>query len=192
MPRWSNHTGAVQRVAVIGNSGAGKTTLATALSERRNLPRLELDALYHQADWSPLDADTFRERVRDFCDGDSWVTDGNHSAVTPIIWARADTVVWLDYPRWRTTWRVLQRSIRRAARGIELWNGNHESWRNLLSLDRERNVVLSSITAHRAKREQYGRAMDDGTFGSARVLRFTTPRQCAVWLTTVEEDHHGH
>jgi adenylate kinase family enzyme len=181
----------VERVCVIGNSGSGKTTLARALAARLDLERLELDALYHQANWTPLPDDEFRTRVTAFCAAPRWVTDGNYKAVAPIIWSYADTILWLDYPRWRTTWRVLRRSVRRATLRRELWNGNVESWRNLLSRDRKRNVVLWSFTAHAAKREQYGRAAADGTWANTTVHRFRRPRDTDRWLAQLTEEHHG-
>jgi adenylate kinase family enzyme len=55
----------VDRIAVHGASGSGKPTLATTLSERLDLPRTELDSLYHQAGWTPRPVDGNHRRVRD-------------------------------------------------------------------------------------------------------------------------------
>jgi cytidylate kinase len=48
------------RACVIGCSGAGKTTFGKRLAARLACPFVELDAIYHQAYWTPLDDDAFR------------------------------------------------------------------------------------------------------------------------------------
>ena len=89
--------GGMQRVSVVGTSGAGKTTFARALAARLAVPHIELDAIFHQEDWTPLDDDEFVRRVDAATDGDAWVADGNYRMVSMDgpVWARADTVVWL-------------------------------------------------------------------------------------------------
>jgi len=85
----------VQRVSVVGTSGSGKSTLARELARRLGASWLELDSVYHLADWTPLDAAEFRARVAAVAAGERWVIDGNYSTVRDLVWARADTVVWL-------------------------------------------------------------------------------------------------
>ena len=48
---------------MVGNSGSGKTSLAAALADRLGIPHLELDSVFHQPGWRPLDGDEFRDRV---------------------------------------------------------------------------------------------------------------------------------
>src|SRR6266487_678787 len=71
----------VQRISVVGNSGSGKTTLAGSLATALGVPRLELDSVFHQPGWQPLDSEEFRRTVSAFASGEAWVTDGNYSAV---------------------------------------------------------------------------------------------------------------
>src|ERR1700689_4990821 len=101
---------AVRRVSVVGTSGVGKSTFASLLARGLEGPFLELDSVFHQAEWVPLDTALFRTRVADFAAGERWVIDGNYSKVRDIVWARADTVVWLDLPRRggmrRVVWRA--------------------------------------------------------------------------------------
>ena len=121
----------MERISIIGTSGSGKTTLARRLAHDLDLPHLELDAVFHQPDWTPLDDDEFREQVQAFCTADRWVVCGKYAVVRPIVFARADTIICLDHNRVRQTLRVARRTLRRAIRREELWNGNRESLTNL-------------------------------------------------------------
>ena len=101
----------MRRVSIVGNSGSGKTTLARALAERLDVDCVELDAMYHQAGWTPLPSDQFRARLTEIAAADRWVIDGNYSAVQDLVWARADTVVWLDLPKPIVMWQVVRRTL---------------------------------------------------------------------------------
>src|SRR5262244_3847673 len=87
----------LRRVSVVGTSGSGKSTLGAALAARIGADYLELDSVFHQPGWVPLPREQFRERVAAAVAGERWVIDGNYtSQVKDLIWARADTVVWVD------------------------------------------------------------------------------------------------
>ena len=129
------------RVCVHGIAGAGKTTLAACLADARGCARLELDGLYHQAGWRPIEEATLRAEVGAFVAGDAWVVDGNYRAVRDLLWARATAIVVLDPPRRVVMARVGRRTFARLLTRRELWNGNREQWRDLLSRSPERNIV---------------------------------------------------
>ena len=123
-------TGAMERVSVVGCSGAGKTTLGRRLAGILDVPFVELDGLVHQPGWTSCPRTSSAAEVRRSCAGDRWVVDGNyHSMVQDLVWDRADTVVWLDLPRWRVTGRVVSRTLRRVVTRQELWKGNREQLR---------------------------------------------------------------
>lgn len=86
-----------RRISVVGTSGSGKTTLARQISQQLAIPHIELDAIYHQPNWTETPLEIFRQRVEESLNSESWVVDGNYSKVRDIVWSRADTVVWLDY-----------------------------------------------------------------------------------------------
>lgn len=86
------------RVVVVGNSGSGKTTLAGQLAHRFGVPHVEFDAIRHGPNWVETPDDTFREILADALSGDSWVADGNYSIARDLVWPRATSLIWLDYP----------------------------------------------------------------------------------------------
>src|ERR1039457_1789075 len=110
-----------RRVWVVGNAGSGKSTLARALAARLGVPHVELDGIYHQRGWTPLAEEELVRRVGEAAARDGWVIDGNYSAVRPLIWARADTVVWLDLPTRNVTRRIIWRTVRRVISRAEQW-----------------------------------------------------------------------
>ncbi len=177
--------GAIRRVSVTGNSGSGKSTFGRRLAGRLGVPWVELDALFHLPAWTELPTEDFRATVAEVVAGDSWVVDGNYRAVRDLVWARADTVVVLDYSRWRVMARITRRSLGRVLRRTELWNGNRESWRNLLSRDPQRSIIRWAWTNHAKHRERYLAAAADPALSSLRFVRLRTPREADVWLAAV-------
>lgn len=135
-------------VWVIGNSGSSKTTVGRALASQLGVPHLEIDAVYHQPGWVPLELDEFRQRVRDVVTSDAWVVDGNYRAVADLVWERADTVVWLDLDRPAVMRALIARTLRRLVTREELWNGNRERWQNLVSRDPMESVIVWAWTNH--------------------------------------------
>jgi adenylate kinase family enzyme len=173
----------VHRVSVVGNSGSGKSTVAAALAARLGVPHVELDSIYHQPNWVPLPHDEFRARVAAVTAEDAWVIDGNYTAVRDLVWARADTVVWIDLPRALVMRRIIGRSFRRAARRQELWNGNREPWSNWLTLDPERSIIMWSWTQHAKYRARYAVAMGDPALRHLSFIRLRSPAEVAVFLS---------
>ena len=114
-----------QRIAVAGTSGAGKTSLACRVAEDLDLPRVEIDSLHHGPGWRRRES--FAADVELFISGDRWVIEHQYRDVRPMIAARADTLLWLDYPNWFTLQRLIRRTVHRRLTRQELWNGNHEA-----------------------------------------------------------------
>ena len=169
---------------MIGGSCTGKTTLSRALAGRLGVPHIELDALHHDPGWQEAPADVFQARV----DGamkaapDGWVADGNyHGKLGTMVFERADTVVWLDLPQrtalrrafWRTTWRAVTRK--------ELWNGNHETFRNALSRD---SIVWWVITRHGTHPKKWPPRLAPLTH--LEVVRLRSPRAVTAWLQSIQ------
>lgn len=148
---------AVRRVWVIGNSGSGKSTVARGLAERLGTQWVELDAIFHQPGWRPLDHEAFRARVAHLAAGDEWVVDGNYSAVADLVQARADSIVWLDLARSAVMRQLLLRTLTRLVCNVELWNGNRESWRSLFRRDPEQSILRWAWTRHEHYAERCAR-----------------------------------
>ncbi len=165
----------MQRISVVGNSGSGKTTVAEAIAGALGVPHLELDAVFHQPDWQPLDTEEFRRIVSDFTAAGGWVVDGNYSRVRDIIWGRADAVVWVDPPRYRVMRQLIARTLRRMATGAELWNGNKERWRFLFKMDPEESIILWAWTNHRKYQDRYRSAQADPANAHLSFVRLRTP-----------------
>jgi adenylate kinase family enzyme len=156
---------------MVGVSGSGKSTLGRDLAARLAVPYVELDAIFHQPNWTPLPEDQLRRRVAAIAAEDGWVIDGNYSAVRQLVWARADTVVWLDPPRRSVMRRIIWRTVRRAAGRVELWNGNRERWRNLFTLDEQESVIAWAWRRYPTYRERYAAAARDPAYAHLTFVR---------------------
>jgi adenylate kinase family enzyme len=176
----------VRRVSVVGTSGVGKSTVGAALARLLDAVFLELDSLQHQAGWTPLPVAEFRARVAVVAEGERWVIDGNYGRVQDLVWARADTVVWLDLPRRVVMRRIIWRTLRRVGGRVELWNGNRERWRNLFTLDKEESVIVWAWQTHASNRARYEAAMADPLNAHLRFIRLRSPESVRRFLREVQ------
>jgi adenylate kinase family enzyme len=162
-----------------GVSGSGKSTLARALARRLDAPYVELDAHFHQAGWREATTEEFTASVAAATAGERWVVDGNYTAVRDLLWSRATTFVWLDYPRHVGTLRAIRRTARRLLRREVLWNGNREQLRNLLSAE---HPIRWSWRQHPIRRADYEAALADPAQAHLDVVRLRDPAETARWL----------
>jgi len=171
----------LNRVIVHGTSGSGKSTLSTALARALDVACLELDGLYQQPNWTPLEIEEFRARVSSFVAQPRWIVDGNYSQVRDIVWPLATTIVFIDLPRRVVMTRVVKRTILRIVKRERLWNGNRESWRNALSLDPMRNIILWSWNSHAKYHEVAPREARESV-GPERVVVLASAREVRRFL----------
>lgn len=169
-----------RRIVVVGTTGSGKTTLARRLAGRLGLPHVELDALYWDPDWTPAPTEVFRERTAHALAVDACVVDGNYQAVRDIIWRRAEMVVWLDYSLPVIMRRLAGRTFRRLLTREELWNGNHERWRDhFLSRD---SLFLWALQTYRRRRREFPVLLKRPEYAHLQVVRLRSPGAAQRWL----------
>jgi adenylate kinase family enzyme len=144
----ATNDGRWDRVVIQGASGSGKSTVSVELAGALGVGYLELDGLYQQPNWTPLEVEQFRARVETFVAQPRWVVDGNYRQVRDILWPLATMIVFIDLPRRVVMFRVIKRTMLRIVKRERLWNGNRESWRNALSRDPMRNIMLWSWTTY--------------------------------------------
>ena len=176
----------MQRIVVLGTSGSGKTTLARELSRRMGAPHIELDALHWGPDWSNAPQAIFRQRVAEAIAQDAWVLCGNYASVRDLTLARADTVVWLDYPMSVVFTRAFARCLRRSITRERLWADNQESLR-LTFLSRD-SLLLWVIESWRRHRRDYPKLFRTGACRHLRVLRLRSQKETDAWLASLCED----
>lgn len=169
----------MRRICIIGTSGSGKTTLARQIAGQLDMPHVELDALHWQPGWTPARKDDLRARLEEALAGDTWVVDGNYSVLRSITWARADTIIWLDYALPVVLWRVTRRTARRLISRAELWNGNRESVRTLLSRD---SIILWALTTWGKNRREYRQLFAAPDYAQLRLIHLRSPRETRRWL----------
>lgn len=168
------------KIHIIGPSGSGKTTLARQLAHHFDYPHIELDSLYWGPNWTRSDDEAFCARTAERLQSPAWVVDGNYSQVRSYIWARADLVLWLDYPMSivvsRLGWRTLKNVLtQRPLCGTT----NRENWGNVLHRD---SLLVRTCRTFHSYRQDYATQVTQPPFAHLKFVRLPSPLATEHWL----------
>jgi adenylate kinase family enzyme len=174
-----------RRVCVVGTSGSGKTYVAEALAEELGIPYICNDALIWAPNWTPMPKEAVLAAQEAAMQQPAWTFDGNLNLSRPedrLALDRCDTLVWLDLPRWQTFSQVILRTLRRVVSGEELWHGNRESVRTMLSSD---SIIWWSIKTYGRRRREYGALFADPGLAGLLRIRLRSRREVNDWLRSL-------
>jgi len=105
-----------KKIMIFGRPGSGKSTFSLALHKVTNLPLHHLDKHFYESHWVERDRDEFLNIQRSIVEKDAWIIDGNNIKSLEMRYAKADLVLYFNYPRWICYGRIIKR----------LWDKNIE------------------------------------------------------------------
>lgn len=147
----------MERLWVVGPTGAGKSTVAAAIAQRLEIPLIDLDELFWRPGWRKTPKDEFARTVEEALAGERWVVAGNYGAPEEGYTRRVTAFVWLDLPLRVTFWRLVKRCVRRSVYGIPCCNGNRETLlKTFWSWD---SLLVWSLQTHYRYRRRYARGL---------------------------------
>lgn len=109
----------MERVAVVGPGGAGKSTFAKELGQRTGLPVVHLDHHFWKPGWVESSSDDWQSRQEELFAGDRWIADGNYGGTFDARFARADVVIVVARPRLACVTGAIRRSARNYGRAMQ-------------------------------------------------------------------------
>ncbi|MEM7077400.1 MAG: hypothetical protein AAF513_02115 [Pseudomonadota bacterium] len=181
-----------KRIIVLGNSCAGKSTLASALSQQTGYPWVELDALNWEAGRHGLvdhDPDLFATRMAAATSGPAWIVDGSYTAFSRrIVWPKADTLIWLDLRLPVVLYRWLTRTWQRSRSGELLWGTNRDRFLHHFKLwARDDSLLYFIVHHHHTKRRNTQAAIRDPELRHLHVIRLRDRAQVAQFLADIAD-----
>lgn len=117
----------MKKIVIVGTCGSGKTTLGASLASKLKLPLTELDDLFWLPSWKKCASPTFIQSIKNVTQKHGWIICGNYSKYRPLIWPKADTIIWLDLPLHLLFVRIVKRGILQMHTKTTLCNGNRQT-----------------------------------------------------------------
>jgi adenylate kinase family enzyme len=172
----------MRRVAVFGNAGGGKSTLARRLAELTGLPLHVIDMMQFRPGGAPVPHDEYLAAHADLLGRDEWIIDGFGSVAS--AWDRfavADTLVYVDLPllthyRW-----VTKRFVKGLFASPKGWPERSPLWASTLSGYR----VVGGC--HRTLTPRY-RTLVAEAASTKRVHHLRSPAEIRGFLQAVERE----
>ena len=173
----------MKRVAVFGNAGGGKSTLARHLAGITRLSLHILDKLQFKPGGDAVPREEYLKAHAELLRQDTWIIDGYGD--TASAWERfdrADTLVYVDLPLLTHYWRVTTRLIQGLVADPEGWPEGSPLWSSTLS---SYKVIP---LCHRYLTPKYRQLVADMA-ASKRVHHLKSPRALASFLDAVRHEY---
>ncbi|SDG84046.1 hypothetical protein SAMN05421505_108212 [Sinosporangium album] len=161
----------MNRVAVVGSGGSGKSHVARELGRLLQAPVTHLDAVYFDDEWNTLPPEKFEAAQRELVSEPSWVIDGNYNSSLHVRLEACDTVVIMDVSTPAALWGILSRQVRHGAGQHQQGVYNRIHW----------GVVRYVATYRRKMRPQVLAKISQ--YGTGKQVMFLNSRaQTKRWL----------
>lgn len=173
-----------KKIAVVGTSGCGKTTLGAFIAKKLSIPFIDLDDLYWLPDWVKREDEDFIQKVHaEFSKYPSFVVCGNYRRHQADILEDTDMVIWLDYPLITCLWRAFKRSLSRYLFKEPCCNGNYETLSRLFGRD---SIVLWIWNTYPKRKAVYTAYFENPPPGK-HVIRLTSDLEVAKFRSLFQK-----
>jgi len=122
----------------------------------------------------------FRSLVGNVTKEDSWVTDGNYSIVRDVLWSRATTIIWLNYPFPLVLYRSISRSFKRSVTQEIIFSGNRESFKR--SFFSRESIILWVVKTHSLKRGKYGELLRSKKYSDLEIIELKSQSEATCYI----------
>ncbi len=99
------------RIAIIGNAGSGKSTVARVLQSYLNLPLYHLDQYFWGPNWQQPNRDEYKIVHDELCNRERWIIEGTNLSLWDHRMNRAEVIVILKFSRMQCLWRIVKRTF---------------------------------------------------------------------------------
>jgi adenylate kinase family enzyme len=176
----------MKKVAVFGNAGGGKSTLARQLAELTRLPLYPIDAIQFSAGGGKVPHEEYLETHAEILSRAEWIIDG--FGCVPSAWERfsaADTLIYIDLPLSTHYKWVTKRLIKGLFVTPEGWPENSPMWSSTLDSYR----VL--WRCHRHLTPRYRQLVAEAA-ASKRVQHLRSRPQIRAFLEAIRKERLIH
>jgi adenylate kinase family enzyme len=173
----------MKRVAVFGNTGGGKSTLAKRLAQLTGLRLYPLDLIQFRAGGVPILHEDYLKEHAEILRRETWIIDGFGCLAS--AWERfsaADTLVYVDLPLIVHYWWVTKRHVKGLCMAPEGWPENSPLWRSTI------NCYRIVGRCHRRLTPKYRQLVAE-TAASKQVHHLRSPAQMRFFLEAVKADN---
>ncbi len=173
----------MKKIAVFGNAGGGKSTLARRLAELTRLPLYSLDLIQYRVGGGKVPDEEYASAHADLLRRDEWIIDGYGSLST--AWERfasADTLVYVDLPLPTHYWWVTKRLLKGLVANPEGWPKGRPIWSSTIS------SYKVAWLCHRRLTPKYRQLVGEAAV-SKRVYHLRSPAQMKAFLDAIGREH---
>jgi len=143
---------------IIGINGAGKSMLSNELGKLLNIEDFHLDKIYWKPGWVKIPSEEGKAIQRKLTKRNKWIFDGNWIGSLDIRLKPADTIIYLDFPKWFCLYRILKRGFFSRGQSFDKQEGVNEkvNWfiiRRLLSFPKK--SIMETVNKYADGRNVY-------------------------------------
>lgn len=173
----------MKRVAVFGNAGGGKSTLARRLAELTRLPLHSIDKMQFRDGGDPIPDQDYQQAHARLLQQDEWIIDGFGGAAA--AWERlavADTLIHIDLPLVIHGWYITKRLAKGLFVAPEGWPKDSPLWSSSLF------SYKALRPCHRDLTPRYRRLVAAAA-GSKRIHHLTSAGSVTSFLEDVRREY---